>query len=309
MLPAFVDPDAVLAYPRFASRRLSGTAPRNPAAPLFQTPSRRRIAQSAADYVRHGVLTVGAHTGYAADLRDTVKVLRAQQALQGKPLRIRSVLSAPVSADAGDKCLEVVRRKKLAAFVDIEADCFQAAAPLAASHNFSIRIRSAGPIPAEMSWPRPKAASPRSSPLPRSITTDWFASRNLSECMSSTRCMLQITPRAIRNEIDRGVALALSSGYSIETERSLNPQHLLHLATARCGMTVEEAITFLTWNAACSLRLSRHAGSVEPGKPADLAIIDVPDYHDLPRRAGHNDVAAVMRQGRTVYRRAGLILD
>jgi hypothetical protein len=37
--------------------------------------------------------------------------------------------------------------------------------------------------------------------------------------------------------------------------------------------------------------------------------MDVPDYHELPRRAGHHDASLVMRKGQVVFRSTPLILD
>ena len=55
--------------------------------------------------------------------------------------------------------------------------------------------------------------------------------------------------------------------------------------------------------------MSHVTGSLEPGRAADLLIMDVPDYRELARRAGHNDVQLALRAGRVVYQRAGLNLD
>ena len=71
-------------------------------------------------------------------------------------------------------------------------------------------------------------------------------------------------------------------------------------------MTIEEAITAVTWNAACSLRMSTVAGSIDPGKQADVTILDVSDYRELAERPGHNDVYMVLRAGKPIYRRSGL---
>jgi imidazolonepropionase len=51
------------------------------------------------------------------------------------------------------------------------------------------------------------------------------------------------------------------------------------------------------------------AGSLEPGKTADLVVLEVPDYRELPRRAGHHDVSLVMRAGQPVFRSAPLMMD
>ncbi len=55
--------------------------------------------------------------------------------------------------------------------------------------------------------------------------------------------------------------------------------------------------------------MSHVTGSLEPGKQADLIIMDVPDYRELPRRAGHHDAHVVMRAGKVVYRTGKLNLN
>jgi len=46
--------------------------------------------------------------------------------------------------------------------------------------------------------------------------------------------------------------------------------------------------------------MSHVAGSLEPGKYADLVVMDVPDYRELARRVGDSDAALVMRAGQPV---------
>jgi imidazolonepropionase len=113
----------------------------------------------------------------------------------------------------------------------------------------------------------------------------------------------------MRKAIDEGAAIAIASSYRTTGFSSFNMQFLLHLAVHQLGMTPEEAITATTWNPACSLRLSHVAGSLEPGKAADLLVMDVPDYRDLARRAGHHDVSLVMKGGKPVFRGAALSSD
>ena len=116
--------------------------------------------------------------------------------------------------------------------------------------------------------------------------------------------------RALEREaIADGVPIALASGYAHEGAASLNPQFVLYMACQNLGMNAEEAIVAATYNAACSLRLSHVTGSLVPGKSADMCLMDVDNYHELARRAGHHDVAMVIRAGRIVYRRPNLTLD
>jgi imidazolonepropionase-like amidohydrolase len=114
---------------------------------------------------------------------------------------------------------------------------------------------------------------------------------------------------AIRGAIDWGAAIALTSSYRLAGPSSLNMQYLLYMAVHRLGLTPEEAITATTWNPACSLRLSHVTGSLEPGKSADLLLMEVSDYRELTRRAGHHDVSMVMREGKIVVRSPALSVD
>ena len=55
---------------------------------------------------------------------------------------------------------------------------------------------------------------------------------------------------------ENAVPVALSSGYSAVEDSTLNPQFMLYLALHCLGLTPEEAITAVTWKAACSARSS-----------------------------------------------------
>jgi imidazolonepropionase len=114
---------------------------------------------------------------------------------------------------------------------------------------------------------------------------------------------------AIRGAIGEGAAIALTSSYRPRGASSLNMQYLLYLAVHKLGLTPEEAIVATTWNPACSLRLSHVTGSLEPGKRADLLVMEVPDYRELARRAGHLDVSLAMCEGRIVARSPSLSVD
>jgi imidazolonepropionase len=58
-----------------------------------------------------------------------------------------------------------------------------------------------------------------------------------------------------------------------------------------------EALLAATINAAHAISLGRHIGSLEPGKAADILIIDAPDYRHLAYEFGGNLIAQVIKQG------------
>jgi len=312
VMPAFVDPDAVL---------VSAPSNGNGARLSLSVLSRKRLemgaSAAAAAFARAGVLSVGAHTGDATDLRDATKSLLIHQGLQNRPLRIRSILSPRAGQSAHElteKWIPAGRKRRLASILELsaaEASELRRVATAAAGAGYSLRIKSGEPLSGEgHDLALEGGAVAIVAPPPEQAD---FAGKlgaigcvyvvSASDALQGDRNFSAST-RAL---IDEGCPVALASGYAHEGYASFNPQFLLHLGATRFGMTSEEAICATTWNAACSLRMSHVTGSLEPGKYADLLVMDVSDYRELARRAGHNDIQIVMRAGQVIYRRAALM--
>ena len=68
-------------------------------------------------------------------------------------------------------------------------------------------------------------------------------------------------------------------------------------------MTPAEAVTAATIHGAYAVGRGDQAGSLEVGKQADLAIMDVEDYREIPYFFGMNHCTTVIKKGRVVYRR------
>lgn len=75
----------------------------------------------------------------------------------------------------------------------------------------------------------------------------------------------------------------------------------LQAAIAGCGWPIEEAITACTIHAACAIGFGDTAGSLEPGKRADLVLLDAEDIRDMVKHRGGNLVSLVMREGEIVH--------
>jgi imidazolonepropionase len=339
-MPAFVDADMALVAP--APREKSGERGFREDARELRLMSRQRIqtgaAAMAAEWARYGSLTVGANTPCAVDMRNIGKVLRTHRALQLRPLRIRSIFSPQVPAGDGEspasmlealisKWLPAVRRKKLASVVELtvgggfqalDTPMLRAAAIAAAGLGYAIRLRSAArlePVHLQLAV----AAGAIAIVAPNDTLRAFIGPLAAIGCVRVIPASEGFDNSAnaasdMRRAIDEGAAIAIASGSIPSGSRaketsSYNMQFLLHLAVDRLGLTPEEAIIATTWNPACSLRLSHVTGSLEPGKSADLLVMEVPDYRDLARRAGHHDVSLVMRAGTVIYRRTPLIPD
>jgi imidazolonepropionase len=105
----------------------------------------------------------------------------------------------------------------------------------------------------------------------------------------------QYTPA--RAFIDAGGAVALATDCNPGTCWCENMQLMIALACRYMNMTPAEAISAATINAAHAVGLGREVGSLEPGKRADMILLDVPSYQHLGYRFGTNLVQGVVVGG------------
>ena len=98
--------------------------------------------------------------------------------------------------------------------------------------------------------------------------------------------------------IDQGGALALATDLNPGTSWCENMQMMMALACRYIRLTPAEALVAATLNAAYAIGLGERTGSLEPGKQADLLILDADDYRMLPYRYGTNLVRTVVKGGR-----------
>jgi imidazolonepropionase len=69
-------------------------------------------------------------------------------------------------------------------------------------------------------------------------------------------------------------------------------------------MTIEAAISAATINGAHALGCAATTGSIEPGKMADLILLNISDYRDLRNCLGTNVVHQTIKNGQVIYREA-----
>lgn len=108
---------------------------------------------------------------------------------------------------------------------------------------------------------------------------------------------------SVRRLVEDGGAIALASGYDARDAPIFSMQMVVALGVLHLRLTVEQAISATTINAAHALGRSDEIGSLEVGKRADLLVLNLPDYREIPRRFGINHVALAMRDGNLVLNR------
>ncbi|WP_068986078.1 imidazolonepropionase [Lysinibacillus xylanilyticus] len=100
--------------------------------------------------------------------------------------------------------------------------------------------------------------------------------------------------------IDEGVPVAISTDFNPGSSPTMSLPFIMNLACMHMGMTLEEVLTATTINAAYALNRGHKIGSLETGKQADIIILDVANYKQLQYFYGMNHTNTVIKDGRVV---------
>ena len=106
-----------------------------------------------------------------------------------------------------------------------------------------------------------------------------------------------------RRLIAAGVPVALATDFNPGSCFTPNMQIILSIACSQMKMTPAEAITAATINGAHSLGISDRLGIIEAGKQADIVLMDVADYRELPYYFGINHCVLTVKRGNVVVNR------
>jgi imidazolonepropionase len=312
VLPGFVDPGLQL---NLNCIRSGSASP----------PKRRRMADFSDESLslmraclQHGTLNVQVKASAGgAGLRSDFAVLRHLAEIGNNPVgMVRSWRIAqpplPQSAEAREfhELLSVLVNRKLVHAIEVAPECNETSgAPVwhaAAQRQIDVNLL----------WSAGSSASLQRLLVHANPHAVWCPSTlSNQECdvLSTSRPIAVFSPGSellngsgndtARRLADSGAAIALSSGYHPCDTPSFNMQMAIALAVFGLRLTIEQAITAATINAAYAIRRSQVIGSIECGKRADLVVLDIPDYREIPRRFGSNNVVMAMRDGNIVFKR------
>lgn len=111
-----------------------------------------------------------------------------------------------------------------------------------------------------------------------------------------------------RRLIRAGVPVALASDCNPGSSYTESLPTIAQLGVFELGLSIEEALVALTLNAAATLGLAAEIGTLEPGKRADVVLLDAPNLLHLAYHYGVNPVRSVVKAGREVYRAGNVLL-
>jgi imidazolonepropionase len=272
---------------------------------------------------RYGTTTAEAKSGYGLTLQDELKQLRAiRTASDSSPVRlVPTCLAAhefppenrtPSYVDEIiETILPAVASEKLAVFCDafVERGVFtreQGDAVLRAGlqHGMTPRLHAdelsdthGAALAAELG----AASADHLMYISEAGIAALAASDTVANLLPATSFFLMSPQYAPgRKLIDAGAIVSLSTDCNPGSSMTESMQTVMQLATLQIKLTVEESLTAATLNGAASLRLAHDTGSIEPGKRADIVLLDAPSYLHLVYHFGVNLVTAVFRDGRRV---------
>ena len=125
--------------------------------------------------------------------------------------------------------------------------------------------------------------------------------KNIIACvLPGVSYFLNIPYAPARKLIDNNIPVAIATDFNPGSCMSENLQLIMSIAAHNMKMSMEEIINAVTVNSAAALGISSEAGSIEPGKKADLIIFDMPDYRHLFYHFGINMVDTVIKNGKVI---------
>lgn len=286
----------------------------------------RQTRHQLAWFIRHGTTTIEAKTGYGLDRTGEMKTLRVLAALDGKPLDIvptylgAHVVPPEFEGRAEDyidwmqaEMMPKIRRRKLARFADVYCD--RKAFSLDEARRYLEAARRMGFELKMHAEQFSHTGAARLGVELGAVSVDHLECADAADiaALAQSNTIAVLLPGSVfhlgldryapaRALIDRGAAVALATDFNPGTSPTCSMQMVMALACSQMRMTPAEAISAATINAAHAAGCAAETGSLEPGKLADLIILDVPDYREIPYHFGVNLVTCTMKRGVILYR-------
>jgi imidazolonepropionase len=266
--------------------------------------------------VRHGTTALEAKSGLGITDAGEVKILRVYAGLRELPVTlVPTFLATRVPAEFGERWLPILRRRKLAECA--EARCEEGAFTPAQARRYLNLARELGlglKVSAKQRL-HPEATAMALETGAISVSGLVDASERDAMLLAQSQTIATLLPGSAfhsgteryppaRMLIDHGAAVALATGYHPQDSPSQNMQMTIALACRTLQMTAAEAIAASTINAAHAVRRAGSIGSIEAGKSADLLMLSVPDYRELPYHFGVNLVDLVTSRGTVLVERS-----
>jgi imidazolonepropionase len=126
------------------------------------------------------------------------------------------------------------------------------------------------------------------------------ASSTAAVLLPGSTFTLRAAPAPVAALRDAGAALAIATDLNPGTSPVCSMPETIAFACSLYGMAPLETLTAATANPAWVLRLDDRLGTLEPGKRADIVLLDGPTFAHVPYRPGHDPVVATLIGGERI---------
>jgi imidazolonepropionase len=278
------------------------------------------------EFVEHGTTTIEAKSGYGLDLETEIRMLEVIAELQRlHPIDLHPTCLAahevpPEHRDQPDEYVRLVidhihpeiARRGLARAVDVfceegvfDLDQTRRMLVDAPRHGWRIHLHADELTPlggAQLAVSLDALSADHLVFVTDEGIRALAASDTVAVLLPGTSFFLRSSYAPALRMIEEGCAVALATDCNPGSSPTESMPTILTLACLQMGLTVEQALTAATLNAAAALGRASEVGSIEVGKRADLIVLDAPTYHHVVYHYGVNPVRHVVKNGEVVVR-------
>ena len=126
------------------------------------------------------------------------------------------------------------------------------------------------------------------------------AERTVAVLLPTSTLFLRAAPPDVRGLLEADAAVAIATDFNPGTSPVLSMPEAIATACSLYGLTPREALVAATANAAAALGLAGTRGTLAPGRPADLVVLDGDAFAQVPYRPGHNPVRHAFADGKRI---------
>ncbi len=106
-----------------------------------------------------------------------------------------------------------------------------------------------------------------------------------------------------RKMLETGCEVALATDFNPGSSMTQNMQLVWTIAALKLGMLPGELLWATTYIPAKSLAEEQKIGSIQPGKQADLVLMDIPNLEYLAYHMGINHVSITVKKGKVTFQK------
>ncbi len=269
----------------------------------------------------HGTTTVEVKSGYGLTLADELKQLDVVRALEGRaPRAIATFLGAHEVPEEHrpdreryvalviDEMLPAVRRQGVARFCDVfcepgvfSLDQSRRVLEAARRHGLGLKLHAdelEGGGGAELAVELGAVSADHLAAVSDGGVAALAAHATVAVLLPGTMLFLGKRQQApARRLIDAGAAVALATDFNPGSSPGMSLPLMAMLGVSQLGMLPAEAILAITVNGAAAVGEAATVGQIAPGFRADLALVAVRDWREVPYWYGVNLVGGVWLGG------------